>query len=427
MTAYAEALLYAIPGFIGLILIELVADIVTGKRRLKGFDTISSLCSGITNVTKSLLGLIILIAPYPYLLDKLALLPVMEMGTMALVVGFVAKDFAGYWNHRLSHQVNYFWNRHIVHHSSEEFNLACALRQSVSEIFGFYGLFLIPAAVLGVPHGVIAILAPIHLFLQFWYHTQYIGKLGLLEYLIITPSQHRVHHAINRVYLDKNLGQIFSIWDRLFGTYQEELESEPCVYGVTRPVSTWNPIKINFIHLWLLIQDAWRTHSWRDKLRIWIMPTGWRPQDVADQYPVRAIKDIFHFHKYNSRPSSGLVAWSWIHFVVTLLLALFMLYQIKSEALDYSQMLFSSGMLFLNIYGFTSLMDQDRQAVWFEVTRGILGIGWVVYSGGWFGLENYLPMGGLLVAAYYTAVIAAGISLTMHFPSERDISPQPLQ
>ena len=96
----------------------------------------------------------------------------------------------------------------MIHHSSEEFNLACALRQPISNLLGYYALLLIPAALLGVPNQVIAILAPIHLFAQFWYHTQHIGKMGVLEYVIVTPSQHRVHHAINKEYIDKNLGQI---------------------------------------------------------------------------------------------------------------------------------------------------------------------------------------------------------------------------
>lgn len=136
-------------------------------------------------------------------------------------------DFAAYWNHRLNHKVNYFWNQHVIHHSSEEFNLACALRQPISTLIGYFPLFLIPAAIAGVQPEVINIIAPIHLFLQFWYHTRYIGKLGWIEYILVTPSQHRVHHAINKEYIDKNLSAIFCVWDRAFGTFQEELEHIP--------------------------------------------------------------------------------------------------------------------------------------------------------------------------------------------------------
>ena len=163
--------------------------------------------------------------------------------------------------------------------------MACALRQSISNILGYGALFMIPAAVLGIPQEVIAILAPLHLFGQFWYHTQHIGKLGWLEYIIVTPSQHRVHHAINPIYIDKNLSAIFCVWDRMFGTFQEELDDEPPVYGVLKPVQSWNPIWINFQHLWGLALDAWHTKRWRDKFRLWLMPTGWRPEDVKTIAP----------------------------------------------------------------------------------------------------------------------------------------------
>jgi len=146
-----------------------------------------------------------------------------------------------------------------------------------------------------VPATVIAIVAPLHLFAQFWYHTQHIGRMGFLEKIIVTPSHHRVHHAINPEYIDKNYGQIFIFWDKWLGTFQEELSTVPAVYGITRPVHTWNPIRINFMHLWLLMQDAWRTKDWKDKFRIWWMPTGWRPADMTEQYPVLKIEDPYHF------------------------------------------------------------------------------------------------------------------------------------
>ena len=125
----------------------------------------------------------------------------------------------------------FFWNRHIIHHSSEEFNLSCALRQSISTIFRFSAILMIPAALLGIPAYIFAILAPIHLFMQFWYHTRVVNKMGILEYILVTPSHHRVHHAINPEYLDKNYSQIFIIWDKMFNTFQPELDDVKPVYG----------------------------------------------------------------------------------------------------------------------------------------------------------------------------------------------------
>ena len=283
MEAYGKILLIAMPVFLLLVLFEKWYGWRKGMDTVRNMDMVSSLSSGVTNATKDVLGLSFAIISYPWLVDQLAITQV--KGTfLTYLIAFIALDFAGYWVHRISHEYNLFWNNHIIHHSSEEFNLACALRQSISSILKIFAVFLLPAALLGVPGQVIAVIAPLHLFAQFWYHTRHINKMGFLEKIIVTPSHHRVHHAINPIYLDKNYSQILIIWDKLFGTFQEELPDVTPVYGITRPVRTWNPIKINFQHLWLLIQDAWRTKNWKDKLRIRFMPTGWRPEDVAEKY-----------------------------------------------------------------------------------------------------------------------------------------------
>ncbi|MDC1060776.1 sterol desaturase family protein [Flavobacteriaceae bacterium] len=258
MEMYANILLIAVPSFMVLVLLEILYGAWKKKQTYTLMDTISSLSSGTTNLLKDLLGIGIIVISYPFLREQLALVT-MEESVLLYFIAFVCIDFASYWNHRLNHSINVFWNRHVVHHSSEEFNLACALRQSISSLIGFGALFLLPAALLGVPHNIITVLAPLHLFGQFWYHTRHIGKLGWIEYILVTPSQHRVHHAINPEYVDKNLAAIFSVWDRLFGTFQEELDEVPCVYGTLKPVRTWNPILINFQHLWGLVQDAWHT------------------------------------------------------------------------------------------------------------------------------------------------------------------------
>ncbi|MFZ9242240.1 MAG: sterol desaturase family protein, partial [Sediminibacterium sp.] len=261
METYGKILIIAMPLFLAFVLFEKWYGWKKGFETVRTLDMISSLSSGVTNSTKDVLGLSIAIISYEWLVQHIAIYHI-QSSWLLYVIAFIALDFSGYWVHRLAHSVNFFWNNHIVHHSSEEFNLACALRQSISVFVRIYTVLLLPAALLGVPAKVIAIVAPLHLFAQFWYHTRHIDRMGLLEYIIVTPSHHRVHHAINPIYLDKNFGQVFIFWDRWFGTYQEELNDTPCVYGVTRPVKTWNPIKINFMHLWLLIKDAWRTKDW---------------------------------------------------------------------------------------------------------------------------------------------------------------------
>ncbi|WNJ19450.1 sterol desaturase family protein [Pontibacter sp. G13] len=402
METYAQALIYAIPGFMVLLLIEFVYGYAKKDQKIKSLDTISSLSSGVTNIIKDVLGLTFVILSYDWVVHHISLFEVKELtlsemftleNLWIVLIAFIAKDFAGYWSHYLNHKVNYFWNHHIVHHSSEEFNLACALRQSISEIFSLYTFFLLPAALLGVPSNVIAVIAPIHLFLQFWYHTQYIGKLGLLEWIIVTPSQHRVHHAINPEYMDKNFGQIFIIWDRMFGTFQEELDDQPPVYGVKRPVRTWNPILIGYQHLWLLMQDAWRTRSWWDKLRIWFMPTGWRPADVVERYPVFAVEDVYTLEKYEVKTTRAVHLWSWFQFLTTVAIMFHMFLSIGAikDVFDLSGLIVFGLFLYLSIFALTALMDLKRYSLWVEMLKSALGFAVIGITGDWFLLGESNP------------------------------------
>lgn len=397
MDAYANVLLIAIPVFLLLIIIEWLFSWWKGKTTFRSMDTISSLSSGSTNTLKSILKLTIVIISYDWVVDKVALVQI-EATWLVWVLSFIAIDFASYWSHRLNHSINIFWNRHVVHHSSEEFNLACALRQSISGFVSLGFIFLLPAALLGLPPKVIAIIAPIHLFMQFWYHTTLIPKLGWLEYIIVTPSQHRVHHAINDIYLDKNLSAIFCIWDRIFGTFQEELEEEPCVYGVKRAVQTWNPIRINFQHVWSLIQDAWRAEKWWDKLRIWFMPTGWRPADVLEKYPMKYTKEAYTQVKYDTQASKLLLAWSWFQYVM---LSLFMTHLLLYIAkIDSVALFVYSSFLFVMIYSFTTLMDKNPMAIWWETLKSLIGVGILFYYKNWFLLDEMIGGGTLIISAY---------------------------
>lgn len=398
MEAYGKILLIAMPAFLLLVLFEKWYGWFRGNDTVRNMDMISSLSSGITNVTKDVLGLSVAIISYEWLVRRIALTQI-DSGFWTYAIAFVALDFAGYWVHRIAHEYNLFWNNHIIHHSSEEFNLACALRQSISSIVRIFAIFLLPAALLGVPASVIAVVAPLHLFAQFWYHTQHIGKMGFLEKIIVTPSHHRVHHAINPEYLDKNYSQIFIIWDKLFGTFQAELADVKPVYGVTRPVQTWNPIKINFMHLWLLIKDAWHAGNWLDKFRIWFMPLGWRPSDVATRFPVHKIQDVYHFEKYNPAHHRYLGAWTWFQMTMLLFFISFLFATIASIG---SPGIFVYGVfVFLSVYAYTELMDGNANAWVWESVKNMLGVGIIATWGDWFGASQYSNISTAMVAAYF--------------------------
>ncbi len=368
MEMYASILLYVIPGFFVLMTIEIIYDRVYKKNSYNLMDTLSSLSSGITNILKDSLGIIFIIISYPYLLDLLSVINI-ESNVYIYILSFIFIDFASYWGHRLNHKVNLFWNNHIIHHSSEEFNLACALRQSISGLIGFRAIFLIPAAIFGIPSEIIITLTPIHLFAQFWYHTQHIGKLGWLEYILVTPSQHRVHHAINKKYIDKNLSAIFCIWDRMFGTFQEELDEEPPIYGVLKPVRTWNPILINFQHLFYLIRDFYYTKKFIDKIIIWFMPTGWRPKDMIKKYPIYTINESKKFKKYNFNYNMLIKRIALFNFLSINIILFYFLYEFSN--LTNMNRLIIGLIIFVSIFGFTSLMDGYKWSKNFEIFRSI--------------------------------------------------------
>jgi alkylglycerol monooxygenase len=407
MEQYGKILLIAMPAFLLLVLFEKWYGWNKGRDTARTMDMVSSLSSGVTNVTKDVLRLGITILAYGWFVEKVAIYHI-NTTWFTYLIAFIMIDFAGYWVHRWSHHINFFWNYHIVHHSSEEFNLACALRQSISSLVNPFTFLLIPAALLGVPESVIAVVGPLHLFAQFWYHTRHIGDMGFLENIIVTPSHHRVHHAINKEYLDKNLSQIFIIWDKLFGTFQKELTEVPPVYGITRPVRTWNPIKINFQHLWLMIKDAWRTDNIKDKFRIWGMPTGWRPADVAEKFPVYKIEDAYHFEKYNTKSSPELHMWVWIQLIMLLLFISYLFaFIVKIGSPD---MFYYGAFVFVTVYAYTELMDRNPYALFWEVLKNAFGIAVIYKTGDWFGISNnisawinYLLIGYFMLSTFITA------------------------
>lgn len=419
METYGKILLIAMPAFLLLVLLEKLYGVWKGFDTVRNMDMISSLSSGITNVTKDVLGMSVAIISYGWMVDHLSVTKV-EESWVNFVIAFIALDFAGYWIHRLAHEYNILWNNHIVHHSSEEFNLACALRQSISVFFRIFTFFLLPAALLGVPEQVIAVVAPLHLFAQFWYHTRHIDKMGWLEHIIVTPSHHRVHHAINPQYMDKNYAQIFIVWDKLFGTFQEELKEVPPVYGITRPAATWNPIKINFQHAWLLMRDAIRAKSWRDKIRIWFMPTGWRPEDVAAKYPVYKIKDVYHFEKYNPTASAGLQVWSWVQILSTLLYISYLFGNIAYiNDLNPTYIYWYGLFVFVGVYAYTDLMDRNKSAIFIEALRALLAFAFILTQSDWFGAEKLFPsICYVLIGYHLIALLFTGWFTVKHFKED---------
>lgn len=398
---YGTILMFIIPIFLVFISLEKLYAWYFKKVPFRQMDLISSLSAGFSNAIKDSLGIVFVIVSYGFMVSKLAIFEI-KSTVFLYFSAFIILDFYGYCTHRLAHSINFFWNKHAIHHSSEEFDLACALRQPIAQFVNLFTFILLPAAILGIPVKIIAIVTPIHFFLQFWYHTVHIGKLGFLEKIIVTPSHHRVHHAINPIYLDKNHGQIFIIWDKLFGTFQEELDDVPPVYGITRPMKTWNPIKINFKHLTLLIQDAIHTKSWKNKLVIWFKPTGWRPEDVIEKYPVEKIENPYQYAKYETSSSPSLFIWLWFQVVVTLI---FMYHLFGNLAIIGKPDILIYGLfLILSIYAYTELMDAKKEAFLWDLLKALTGIAILVTMDGWFGIRGVFS---ILVIFYLLISVSA--------------------
>jgi sterol desaturase/sphingolipid hydroxylase (fatty acid hydroxylase superfamily) len=288
-------ILYAVPFFFLLIFIELFLEKAKGTDYYRVNDSINSLTAGVLNrmigIVKQLFPLTIYIVAY----EQLALFQ-MTPSWWVWLIAFVLYDFCYYWNHRLGHEMNILWAAHVVHHSSEEYNLTTALRQSSSSFFSW--IFYLPMAILGFEPIVLITVGSLNLIYQFWVHTRHIPKLGWYEWVFVSPSNHRVHHGQNQIYIDRNYGGVFILWDRLFGSFQEELDSEPPIYGIRKALKSWNPLWAN-IHVYSqLFKDCWHANRWQDKLLIWFKRTGWRPADVEKNYPLGKV-DLTQFRKFD--------------------------------------------------------------------------------------------------------------------------------
>ena len=269
-----------------LAILLLLLEIVYCVKKKNGYysfqDTVANLATGIGNQCINLAVLFFVYHFYGWLYNNVA--PWKIPATWySLLILLLLQDFIFYWFHRVGHTINIFWAAHMPHHSSEEMNLSVGLRASFTQRIFQFLFFDWILAVIGYSPEMIYSMAAVHLFLAYWHHTRLIKKMGFLEKIFVTPSHHRVHHGVNTQYLDKNFSEFLIIWDKIFGSFEEEKE-EVC-YGVTHPPRTWDPIYINIQYWKQLWDDAVAADSWWDKIRIWFMPLGWRPKNVGQAFP----------------------------------------------------------------------------------------------------------------------------------------------
>ena len=309
----------AVPAFFILIFIELIYGLASGKSNYRLNDTFTSISLGLISRYIPLLGLGIQGAAFAYVAQYYNLKLFSPSSIWVWVFAFFLYDFCYYWMHRLHHEVKVLWATHVVHHHGEEFNLSTALRQT-STGFLWKWIFYLPIFIVGIPPEVFVTVAGVNLVYQFWVHTEHIPKLGWYEYVFVSPSNHRIHHAQNKHYVDANYGGVFILWDRLFGTYKEELEELKPIYGTAKPLKSWNPFKANLDIFREMLVDSTRTKSFKDKIKVWFSRPNWRPEDVKDKYPI--IKnDLDNFKPYNPEVSSEVKIYGWIQLLFLLVIS----------------------------------------------------------------------------------------------------------
>jgi alkylglycerol monooxygenase len=304
----------AIPFFFLLIGVELIAVRLRGPRGAYRFaDSITNLSCGVGQQVLEPFFKSIAILPYAWLWEHARVATIRPDSLLAWAALVVGVDLGYYAFHRASHRVGFLWAVHAVHHQSEEYNLSVALRQPWFESF-FSPFFYLPLALLGFPPIMYLGGVTIDTLYQFWIHTRAIGKLGPVEWIMNTPSHHRVHHGIDPEYVDRNYAGIFIVWDRLFGSYRRE-EREP-VYGTVKPVPTWNPVAANLApwkDLWAMARS---TQRFVDKVRVWLAPPEWRPADLGGPVVVPPA-DPTRTRRYDVRARPGIVAYVAVQFVLT--------------------------------------------------------------------------------------------------------------
>ncbi len=282
----SQIIVLATPVFFLLIAIELAIGHKRQRNTYRLADAVSSISLGMLSQTSAVFTRLLRIGIYTALFEHVAMWRNDAFWTSVpgWLLALVFYDFCYYWLHRMGHESAVLWAAHAVHHQSQDYNLSTALRQTSSgALLGW--IFYVPMALAGVPPLVFGVVALIDLLYQFWVHTEQVGRLGWFDRWFCSPSNHRVHHAVNDAYLDKNYGGILILWDRMFGTFKDEDDQEKCVYGTRGLLNSWDPLWANAQVYAGLVHDSWHARSWLDKLKVWIQPPGWRPADVAERFP----------------------------------------------------------------------------------------------------------------------------------------------
>jgi alkylglycerol monooxygenase len=404
-TMQEKVITLATPVFFLLIFIELIVGLIRRKNNYRVNDAINSLSLGVLSQVVGVFLRVVRIGIYGWLVQHVALFNLPADSLWVWVSGLLLYDLCYYWLHRMGHEMNILWAAHVVHHQSEEYNLTTALRQTSSgHLLGW--IFYVPMAILGYPVEVFAVVALIDLLYQFWVHTEQVGKLGWFDRVFVSPSNHRVHHAVNDIYLDKNYGGILILWDRLFGTFIEELDKEPVVYGTRSPLRSWNPVWANlevYKAIWLVV---WRAERWQDKLWVWFAKPGWAPSDVAARWPSTPF-DISHA-RYSPTLSRAEQIYCMVQFTMVLLVTTHFLAAVLK--MPFPQQIGYALWIASGLWIVGGLLERRPVYLALECIRLVATAAAVILTGTWFG-GAVLPWAAQVIIAVVAAASVLGLWL----------------
>lgn len=392
------------PVFFLLMAIEFIVGRWRGKDTYRRDDAINSISLGILSQVSGAFMKLLLFGIYAICLKYFSVFKLPSDQWWVWVFALLGYDFCYYWLHRLSHEVAVLWAAHVVHHQSEHYNLSTALRQTSSgALLGW--MFYLPLAILGVPLQVFIVVALIDLLYQFWVHTEQIDKLGWFDRVFVSPSNHRVHHAVNDNYLDKNYGGILILWDRMFGTFKEETSEAP-VFGTRSPLRSWDPIWANLEVYVALLNDAWHASNWLDKFRVWFKPPGWRPADLSVKFP----KAEFDLHRQPFRPQYPALWGAYALAQFALLLGITTHFLAVHPKLGIDVKFAYAAWILCDLWCLGALLQMRKYALQCELTRlGLTALG-LAWAQAWFGTET-LPMA--VIATAIATQILSGIWVTI--------------
>ncbi len=357
----------AIPVFFLLIGLELLVARARRRRVYRFTDSFADLGCGVTQRVVLLLFEASLLALYAFVHARARLWTFAPGSVWPWVIAIVGVDLAYYWWHRLSHEVNVLWAVHVIHHQSEDYNLAVALRQAVLSpvtIMPFY----LPLAVLGVPVFVFFIVNALSTLYQFWIHTELVDRVGFLEQVVNTPSLHRVHHGVNPEYLDRNYAATFICWDQMFGTLRRE--EAPVVYGVSHPLRSFDPVWAQVQPLWALVQAVRRAPSMREAVRYLFASPAWHPDWLGPVPPRRGV-DPEALPKFDVHPGPRRVGYVFAQLVLIVLVSVGLL--TWHQALSIPALVTAVAWVLVSLVAGAALLEGRRWAVGLEVARvGVL-------------------------------------------------------